>query len=79
MSSAYTVIKAILVLELPSAATSLRADLGYDSREPYAVALTLHTGRGPSSGWPRAICSSTASGNPPGSGTSGSRPPPIRP
>ncbi|WP_410608411.1 SsgA family sporulation/cell division regulator [Amycolatopsis sp. lyj-109] len=50
MSSEYTVIKAILVLEVRSTgggATSLRADLGYDSREPYAVALTLHTGRGP--------------------------------
>lgn len=49
MGSEFTVIKAILVLEVRSAnggATSLRADLGYDSREPYAVALTLHTGRG---------------------------------
>ncbi|HET6710684.1 SsgA family sporulation/cell division regulator [Amycolatopsis sp.] len=50
MSSEYTVIKAILVLEVRSAtggSTPLRADLRYDSREPYAVALTLHTGRGP--------------------------------
>ncbi|WP_410641940.1 SsgA family sporulation/cell division regulator [Amycolatopsis sp. lyj-346] len=49
MSSEFTMIKAILALEVRTAdggATSLRADLGYDSREPYAVALSLHTGRG---------------------------------
>ncbi len=50
MGSEYTVIKAILVLEVRSAAggaAALRADLGCDSRAPYAVGLTLHTGRGP--------------------------------